>query len=217
MKWLKLKRLKKCGVALFGREIYVESDVVIEGGTTLYSPCYITGKSKICCGSVIYPCCQIENSFIGKNSVVNCSVLSSAKIGEGCTVGPFAYLRAGTDVGDGCRVGDFVEIKNSSVGEGTKVAHLSYVGDASVGNGVNVGCGVVFANYDGLKKMHSVVGDNCFIGCNCNIVAPVSLGDGAYIACGTTVVDDVESGDLCIGRSRQSVKKHGASGRYDNG
>ena len=151
---------------------------------------------------------------IGARTEVTASVLTGAKVGEDCTVGPFAYLRKGADIADGCRIGDFVEVKNARVGEGTKVAHLTYVGDCEIGKGCNIGCGVVFVNYDGKRKNRTVVGDRCFIGSNCNIIAPVSIKDGCYIAAGTTVTDDVGKDDLVIGRVRQVVKPGRARGRF---
>ena len=108
---------------------------------------------------------------------------------------------------DNVKVGAFVELKNAYVGKGTKIPHLSYVGDAELGENVNVGCGVVFANYDGKKKQKSKVGNNVFIGCNVNIVAPVNIADDTYICAGTTVTKDTQPGDFVIGRVRQENKK----------
>lgn len=215
MKMLKLWQLKKMGVSLVGKEICVEKGATIKKGATLYAPCYVLGESVVEQNAVLYPCCRVVNSTVGENSVIDASVIENCIIKSGCTVGPFAHLRAGTVVENDCRVGNFVEIKNSVLSDGGKVAHLSYVGDASLGRKVNVGCGVAFANYDGTKKQKTVVGDGAFIGCNSNLVAPVSVGDGAYIACGTTVVDDVEKGDFCVGRCRVYVKKGGAKGRFN--
>lgn len=186
----------------------VAPDAKIAPGVT------IEGRSVIGEGAVIRPGCIIEDSVIGARTEVTASVLTGAKVGEDCTVGPFAYLRKGADIADGCRIGDFVEVKNARVGERTKVAHLTYVGDCEIGKGCNIGCGVVFVNYDGKRKNRTVVGDRCFIGSNCNIIAPVSIKDGCYIAAGTTVTDDVGKDDLVIGRVRQVVKPGRARGRF---
>lgn len=186
----------------------VAPDAKIAPGVT------IEGRSVIGEGAVIRPGCIIEDSVIGARTEVTASVLTGAKVGEDCTVGPFAYLRKGADIADGCRIGDFVEVKNARVGERTKVAHLTYVGDCEIGKGCNIGCGVVFVNYDGKRKNRTVVGDRCFIGSNCNIIAPVSIKDGCYIAAGTTVTDDVGEDDLVIGRVRQVVKPGRARGRF---
>ena len=103
-----------------------------------------------------------------------------------------------------------MEIKNSSLGERCKAAHLAYIGDATLGKNVNVGCGVVFANYNGKIKQRSAVGDGCFLGSNCNLIAPVTLGEGVFLAAGTTLTRDLSSSDFCIGRSRERVKEGGA-------
>ena len=143
-------------------------------------------------------------------------MLRGARVGKNCTVGPFAHLRKGANVGDNCRVGDFVEIKNSVVGEGTKVSHLAYVGDADVGENCNIGCGVVFCNYDGKNKHRTRVGNNCFIGSNVNLIAPVEIADGAFVAAGTTVTEGAGKGDFVIGRVRQQIRAGGAK-RYLGG
>ena len=142
-----------------------------------------------------------------------CCIERDTFVGSGSRIGPYAYLRKGAKVGHGCRVGDFTEIKNASLGDGSKMAHLAYLGDADVGKNCNVGCGAVFVNYDGREKRRSVVEDDCFIGSNCNIVAPVHMGRGAYLACGTTLTQDLSAGDFCVGRSRETVKP-GRGGTY---
>ncbi len=210
------RALKKLGASVCG-DVFVERSVTVWRGAKLCGPCVVTGKSVLCEGSAVLPFSHVSDSFVGRGAVVRASALSDARVGEGSTVGPFACLRAGAVVGKNCRVGDFVEIKNATLGEGCKAAHLSYIGDAKLGRRVNVGCGAVFANYDGAVKSASTVGDGCFIGCNCNIVAPVCLAEGVYVAAGTTVTRDLESGDFCIGRCREKVKPHGAEGRYKDG
>ena len=109
-------------------------------------------------------------------------------------------------MGRDCKIGDFVEVKNSTLGDGTKASHLTYIGDSDIGSGVNLGCGVVFVNYDGTNKYRSVVEDNAFIGCNSNLVSPVRVGEGAYIAAGSTVTEDVEGDALYIARAKGSEK-----------
>lgn len=216
MTWIKIRKLKKMGVVVVGNQIYVEEGATVRAGAKLFSPCYILGISQIDTGATIYPCCFLKDCKIGAGAEIYASTLVGATVGNSATVGPYAHLRKGAVVGENCKIGDFVEIKNSVVGKGSKIAHLSYVGDADIGKDVNVGCGVVFANYDGKKKQKSRVQDDCFIGCNCNIVAPVNVGQGAYIACGTTITSDVESKSLCVGRCAVYEKKGGAKGRYKN-
>ena len=150
---------------------------------------------------------EIENAEIGAGAEISRSVVRDSVIEEGATVGPFAYIRMQSRIGAGCRVGDFVEIKKSALGAGTKAAHLAYVGDAKVGAHTNVGCGTVFANYDGKEKHGSVVGERVFLGANTNLVAPVTIGNDAYIAAATTVTEDVPEGALVIGRVRAQNKE----------
>ncbi len=157
--------------------------------------------------------CQIENCEIGDGVEIRNSVLVESKIGEGCVIGPFTNIRKGTVLGKNVKVGAFVELKNCVVGDGTKIPHLSYVGDATIGRRCNIGCGVIFANYDGKVKSRTTVGDDVFIGCNSNIVAPVNIANKTYICAGTTVTKDTEEGDFVIGRVRQENKK-GKINRY---
>lgn len=210
------RALKKLGVTAEGCVI-VSRTAKLGRGAVLCGPCIVSGESHICAGAHILPFSHIEDSFVGAGATVRASTVIGSEVGENSSVGPYAYLRGGAKVGRGCRVGDFVEIKNSALGDGSKAAHHAYIGDAEVGAQVNIGCGVVFANYDGKVKAKTKVGDGCFIGSNCNIVAPVTLGAGAYVAAGTTLTRDLQPLDFCIGRGREKVKPQGAAGRYKNG
>ena len=134
-------------------------------------------------------------------------------MGDETTVGPFAYIRPHCRIGSGVKVGDFVELKNSTVGNDTKISHLTYVGDSDVGRHVNFGCGTVTVNYDGHTKFRTVIGDDAFIGCNTNLVAPVQVGSGAYTAAGSTITDDVPADSLAIARSSQVNKRQWAAKR----
>ena len=192
---------------------YVDADVRLGYDVTLYPDVVLSGLSRIDDGAVLYPGCRINESHIGKNCVLQAVVANAAVVGDGVTMGPFVNLRPGTHVAPGCKVGDFVEIKNSHIGSGSKVPHLSYVGDADVGERVNVGCGTVFVNYDGYKKHRTTVGDNVFLGCNTNLVAPVTVASDTYIAAGSTVTDDVPEGTMAIARARQ-INKFGWVARY---
>lgn len=212
-----MKKLKRLGVQIFGKQIYVGAQCVVERGAALYSPCYVTGSTHICAGASVLPYSYLENARISCGATIRASTVTDSTVGKNSAVGPYAYVRGGAQIGENCRVGDFVEIKNSTLGAGCKAAHLSYIGDATLGSRVNVGCGAVFANYDGKIKSRSTVGDDCFIGCNCNIIAPVAVKSGAYIAAGTTVCGDVEEQALVIGRCRERSVAQGARGRYLNG
>ena len=194
--------------------IYIDKDAVVEEGAVVFPNNYIGAGSVIKSGAVLRPNNIIENSVVEEGAVVTASVLESAHVGKRAQVGPFCYMRAGAKVGAGCKAGDFVEIKNASLGDGTKASHLAYVGDCDVGAGCNVGCGVIFVNYDGKQKHRSKVGDRAFIGSNSNIIAPVNIGDDAYIAAGTTITEDVPEAALVIGRSRQTVKEGKARGKF---
>ncbi|MBR2030339.1 MAG: hypothetical protein IJ999_05490 [Clostridia bacterium] len=179
------------GVVLQSRQgLHIDYTANIQSGTEIFAPNVVCGGTVIKSGTVIYPYCFLHDCSVGKN----------------VSVGPFATIRPGSIIGDGCRIGNFVEVKNSVIKQNTKIAHLAYVGDAQVGCGVNVGCGVVFANFDGKTKHKTVVGDNCFLGCNSNLVAPLCIGDGCFVAAGTTVTKDVGADSFVIGRTRQSVK-----------
>ena len=182
---------------------YIEAGVQIGQDTVVYPGVTLQGSTVVGEDSVLYPGSRIENSAIGNGTTVQNSVILESKVGDNSTIGPYAYLRPNSVVGNGCRVGDFVELKNAEMKDGAKASHLSYIGDGEVGEKANIGCGVVFANYDGEKKMRTVVGKGAFVGCNSNLVAPVTIGDGAYVAAGSTVTKDVAPDSLCIARSRQ--------------
>ena len=187
---------------------YIDEEVEIGAGTVI-GPCVtLKGKTVIGRNCIIGQNSRIEDSVIGDSVDVQSSVITQSSVGEETTVGPFAYLRPKSNVGAHCKIGDFVEVKNSNFGDGSKASHLTYIGDSDVGQNVNLGCGVVFVNYDGTNKFRSTVGDGAFIGCNSNLVSPVKVGDGAYVAAGSTVTEDVEGDALYIARAR-GVKKQG--------
>ena len=188
------------------RSIFIGDEVVIGNGVTIYENNRIEGKCVIGDGSVLLPGNLIRDTVIGSNTTVDASRIESAEIGGGVSVGPYARLRPGAKIMDGARIGNFVEIKNATVGEGTKVSHLAYVGDADVGRDCNIGCGAIFVNYNGRQKNRITVGDGCFIGSNCNLIAPLTVESGSYITAGTTVTDTVAEGDFVIGRVRPTVK-----------
>ena len=180
----------------------IEEGVRIGKGTYIGPGTIITGPTVIGENCTIGQSCRIENCEIADGAEIDHSVLKDSRIGEGSHIGPFAYIRPDSSIGRRCRIGDFVEVKNSSIGDDTKVSHLTYIGDSDLGDGINVGCGVVFVNYDGKEKHRSSVGDGSFIGCNVNIVSPVTVGAGSYIAAGGTVTRNVPPGALFIARDR---------------
>ncbi|MBQ8658362.1 MAG: hypothetical protein IJ506_04430 [Clostridia bacterium] len=192
------------------KSIFIGEDVVIGDGVTIYENNRLEGKTVIGDGCVLLPNNYLKDAVFGKNCTVHFSVAESAQVEDGVSVGPFARLRPKAYVKSNAKIGNFVEIKNAVIGEGTKVSHLAYVGDADVGENCNIGCGVIFVNYNGKSKSRSVVGDNCFIGSNCNVVAPVTIEKNSYICAGTTVTEDVNSDAFVIGRVRQEVKENRA-------
>ncbi len=185
---------------------YIEPDVKIGQDTVIQPNVHLRGDTVIGNNVVVGANSIITNSVIHDNVDILSSVMVDAKVMEGAHIGPFAYLRPNSKIGKNVKIGDFVEIKNATLDEGTKVSHLTYVGDTDVGKNVNFGCGCVTVNYDGKKKYRSTIGDNAFIGCNTNLVSPVTVEDNAYIAAGSTITDDVPESTLAIARSRQIIK-----------
>ena len=173
------------------------ADVVLLPGTSL------EGATSIAAGARIGPDTTLVDVEVGEQAVVTRTQASLSVIGPGANVGPFAYLRPGTTLGAVGKIGTFVEAKNARIGAGAKAPHLSYLGDAVIGEGANIGAGVIFANYDGVRKSTSTVGAYSFVGSNSVLAAPVEVADGAYIAAGSTITGDVGPGDLGVSRSRQ--------------
>ena len=202
-----LRRVRDCGGFVIEPEhTYISPGTIVKKGAKIYPFVGLYGKTEIGEDAVIKSFSVLEDTSVGARTAVSYTYATGAAIGSDCTVGPFTTLRKGADIGNGCRIGDYVEIKNSRLKDGVKAAHLAYVGDAEVGEGTNIGCGTVFANYDGKTKHRTEVGKNAFIGCNANLIAPLKIGDGAFIAGGSTVTDDVPDGAICFGRARQANK-----------
>ena len=177
--------------------VSIGEDAVILPGT------YLKGTTTIGANAVIGPEVDMTDTVVGEGAKVVKAHVTSSRIGENASVGPFAYLRPGTDLGADGKIGTFVETKNAVIGRGSKVPHLSYVGDAVIGEESNIGAGTIFANYDGVKKHKSVIGSHVRTGSHNTFVAPITIGDGAYTAAGTTVRKDVDSGDLALSHAPQ--------------
>lgn len=188
-------------------QYFVEEGVTLGVDVVIEPFAVIRGNSVIGDNAIIGSGSVIIDSTIGANSVIHSSRIVDSTVSNSCTIGPYAHIRGGSVIEGGCRIGDYVEVKNSTLGSGSKASHLSYIGDSSIGRQCNIGCGVIFVNYDGKTKHHSAVGDNVFVGCNSNIVSPVTIGSGVYIACGTTVAQDLPDHAFAIGRSNLTVKK----------
>lgn len=180
--------------AEIGEGTVVDPNVQIRSGVTIGKNCVIGA------GSVI------ENSTIGDDCVINATQIYSSVLENNVKIGPFCHVRPNSHLCEGVKVGDFVEIKNSTVGRDTHASHLTYIGDSDVGERVNFGCGTVTVNYDGKNKFRTVIGNDAFIGCNTNLVAPVRIADHGYTAAGSTITDDVPPYSLGIARARQVTK-----------
>lgn len=205
---LLLRRMAANGVTVVDpANTYVDPRCSVAPGVTLLPGTILRGHTAIAAGCEIGPNSMVRDCTVGEGTTVNASQINESVIGSHTTVGPFTYVRPGCTIGDRCRVGDFVEVKNSVIGHGTKISHLTYVGDSDVGQRVNFGCGTVTTNYDGHKKFRCTIGDDVFLGCNTNLIAPVTVGDRAYTAAGSTVTDDVPDGALAIARARQTNKE----------
>jgi bifunctional UDP-N-acetylglucosamine pyrophosphorylase/glucosamine-1-phosphate N-acetyltransferase len=183
-----LERLMADGVTVVDpASTYVDADVEIGRDTLIEPGCVIQGDTRIGSGAHLKPHCTIESSELGDDVVI----------------GPSAHLRPGNRIGRGSRIGNFVEIKNSTLGEGVKADHLSYIGDADVGAGASFGCGSIVVNYDGIAKHRTAVGERAFIGCNANLIAPVTIAPDAFVAAGSTITRDVPEDALAVSRARQ--------------
>jgi bifunctional UDP-N-acetylglucosamine pyrophosphorylase/glucosamine-1-phosphate N-acetyltransferase len=182
---------------------WIDSTVELSSDVTIHPGTALLGTTKVATGAVIGPRSTLTDCIVKEGAAVLESIALQTIIGEGATVGPFTYLRAGTQLGDSTKAGAFVEMKNSVLGTGSKVPHLSYVGDATIGEGSNIGAATIFVNYDGVEKHHTTVGDHVRIGSDTMLVAPVTIGDGAYTAAGSVITEDVPAGAIGVGRAKQ--------------
>jgi bifunctional UDP-N-acetylglucosamine pyrophosphorylase/glucosamine-1-phosphate N-acetyltransferase len=188
--------------------IWIDDAVVIGVDTVIAPGAWLEGETVVGSGCRIGPSSHVTHSRLGDRvTVKDACVIDEAVIEDGASIGPFAHLRPGTILRRDARVGNFVELKMVDLGVGSKANHLSYLGDAVIGAGVNIGAGTITCNYDGVKKLRTVIEDHVFIGSDSQLVAPVRVGRGAIVAAGTTVTTDVPPDALVIGRVRQLVKK----------
>lgn len=187
---------------------YIGADVTIGSDTIVYPGILLEGQTVIGEDCYIGPNSHIVDSQIGHRTKIDASVVEESMIGEDVTVGPYAHIRPASNVLNRAKVGNFVELKKTTLGEGSKASHLTYLGDAEIGADVNIGCGTITVNYDGVNKFKTTIGDRSFIGCNANLVAPVTIHSDTYVAAGTTVTKEVPPFALAIGRSRQENKEN---------
>ncbi|MRH44994.1 bifunctional UDP-N-acetylglucosamine diphosphorylase/glucosamine-1-phosphate N-acetyltransferase GlmU [Aquibacillus halophilus] len=186
---------------------YIGPDVIIKQDAIIYPGCFIDGNTIIESDAVIGPNTEIRSCEVGENTTIRQSVAIDSKIGKRVQIGPFAHIRPQADIGDEVKIGNFVEIKKATLDKNSKVSHLSYIGDAEVGKGVNIGCGTITVNYDGKNKHLTKIEDDAFIGCNSNLIAPVTIGKGSYVAAGSTINKNVPADALSIARVRQTNKE----------
>lgn len=186
---------------------YIDMDVEIGAGTTVYPNVLIEGKTEIGEGVMIEPGVVIKNSTIKDFSQIRAySYLESCIISDTASIGPFARIRPMAIIGAKSKIGNFVEIKKSTLGVGSKVSHLSYIGDAEIGDDTNIGCGFITCNYDGKNKHKTIIGKGSFIGSDSQTVAPVTIGDECFVASGSTINEDMPDGSFAISRGKQVTK-----------
>jgi UDP-N-acetylglucosamine diphosphorylase/glucosamine-1-phosphate N-acetyltransferase len=183
---------------------FIDEEVEIGADTIIYPFTWIEGASKIGEDCRIGPNTRLTNVEIGDAVEIQFAYAHDCRIDEQVTAGPYVHLRPDTHLKAGVKVGNFMEVKNSIVGEGTKLPHFSYIGDADLGKEINIGCGTITVNYDGVKKHRTVIEDGAFIGCNSNLVAPVRIEKGAYVGAGSTITKDVPAEGLGVSRAKQS-------------
>lgn len=192
----------------FPESVFLGENVRLSPGCVILGGCILTGETEIAAGCVIGPNTVLHNVSVGEGTELNNVVGTDSRVGKHCAIGPFVQIRPNCVIADKVHLGNFVEVKNSVIDENTKVSHLTYVGDSDVGRDCNFGCGTVTVNYTGKEKFRTTIGDHVFIGCNTNLIAPVTVGDFAYTAAGSTITEDVPANALGIARARQ-VNKDG--------
>lgn len=189
------------------KNTYVSKGVKIGKGTIIYPGVVIEGKTIIGENNIIYPGTVLIDCVLGNNNTVYSSYIVLSEIKDNAIIGPYANIRENNIINSNVKIGSFVEIKASTVDSNTKIPHLIYIGDSIIGKDVNIGCGVVTANYDGKKKSQTIIKDNAFIGCNVNLVAPLTIGKNSVVGAGSTIDFDVLDNSLAIARQRAYIKE----------
>lgn len=211
----KIQKLMLDGVRFLNPEqVYIDSQVEVGVGSIIYPGCTLLGNTVIKKNVLIESNCFIKNTIISNDvEILASSYLEEAIVMDDATVGPMARLRPGSEIGPEAKIGNFVEVKKSKLARGSKVSHLSYIGDAEIGENTNIGCGFITCNYDGANKHKTKIGDNCFIGSDCQAVAPIEIGNDAFVAAGSTITKSLPSGSFGIARA-QLVIKEGAARKF---
>lgn len=203
----KISELMDSGVTIIDpATTFIDAEVKVGMDTIILPNTYLEGATVIGEDCTIGPNVRMTSMRIGNGVHAHFCYCHEAEIGDGVTLGPYVHIRPGTKISRKVKIGNFVEVKNSSIGEGSKLPHLQYIGDCDMGSGCNIGCGAITVNYDGKKKFRTKIGDGVFVGCNSNLVAPVTVENNAYIAAGSTITDTVPENNLAIARARQINK-----------
>ena len=196
--------LMESGVTLMDPDsTFVDSGVIVGRDTVIYPFTWLEGKTVVGEGCTLGPSSRFTDVKIGNSVTAHFVYAHECEIESGATMGPYVHIRPDSHISNDVKIGNFVEVKNSKIGAGSKLPHLQYIGDCDMGAGVNMGCGTITVNYDGKQKFRTKIGDNAFVGCNSNLVAPVAVGDGAYVAAGSTITKDVPPEELAVARARQ--------------
>ena len=196
--------LMESGVTLMDPDsTFVDSNVIVGRDTVIYPFTWLEGKTVVGEGCTLGPSSRFTDAKIGNSVTAHFVYAHECEIESGTTMGPYVHIRPDSHISNDVKIGNFVEVKNSKIGAGSKLPHLQYIGDCDMGAGVNMGCGTITVNYDGKQKFRTKIGDNAFVGCNSNLVAPVAVGDGAYVAAGSTITKDVPPEELAVARARQ--------------
>ena len=190
---------------------YIDDTVTMEDNVIIYPNVTIEGDSYIGENTIIYPGSYIKDATIGKNNIIYTSYIVGSELGDNNQIGPYSNIREGNIIGNNNRIGDFIELKENTIGNGNKIPHLSFVGNANVKNDVHMGCGTITVNKRANSKtgerVQTIIEDNAFIGCNANLLAPVTIGRNSVVAAGSTITEDVPDYSLAIARERQTNKE----------
>ncbi len=184
----------------------IDKTVTFGKNVTIYPNNIIKGKTHISDNTTIKANNYISDCIILENTEIEYSFLEQSEIGKNVKIGPFSRIRPNSKIGDNCKIGNFVEVKNSTLKQTTKASHLAYIGDSIIGQNCNIGCGAIFVNYNGKEKNQTIVGNNCFIGSNVNLIAPLNINDNTYICAGTTLTQNTNEYDFVIGRVKETIK-----------
>lgn len=199
-----LDKLMDSGVTIMDpASTFIEGSVKIGRDTIIYPYTWLEGSTEIGEDCEIGPNARFTNVKVGNDNHLQFIYAHDCEVKNHVTAGPYVHLRPDTVISDHVKIGNYVEVKNSNVGEGTKLPHLTYIGDSDIGSGVNMGCGCITVNYDGKKKHRTIIGDNAFVGCNTNLVAPVTVQANTYIGAGSTITKEVPVNALGIARAKQ--------------